>query len=113
MKLSDIQVGMTVYHSNRLTWGKGIVVKRSQPDGFAILFGGKRPRGGVWDVVVKFEAHDDNTTVKPSWLRTTPNKRRMREMIKFFTGRGQKAYERDGRLILEDAIPTEAIHEHP
>lgn len=93
MKLSEIEEGMTVYHSHRLTWGKGVVVERARIDGFGLLFGGRRPRGGVWDVIVKFEGHDDNTAVKPSWLRATPNKRRMREMIKFFEGRGQKAYE--------------------
>ena len=105
MKLADIREGMTVYHAFRLTWGKGVVVKRAQCDAFNLLFGGKRPRGGVWDVVVQFEAHEagDVTTVKPTCLRTSPNKKRMREMIKLFTQRGQKAYEKEGRLILEDS----------
>lgn len=96
MKLEDLSPGVTVYNKLYVSWGKGMVIAVAHADGLETLF----ERGSRFRVVVKFESMEKPVRLMPKFLRATPNRKRIKEMVAYYQSRDVKAIDGGDRLIL-------------
>jgi len=97
MNWNDIRPGTIVYHRILTHWGKGKVIKISFVDCYEAMF-----ERGSRRIVIDFEGLETPARLKLSAIRKTPNKKKIREMVAFYQGRGVDARDGGDRLL----IPT-------
>jgi len=93
----DLKPGATVYHSLLTHYGKGEVLQVVLVTLLEALF-----EQGTRRVLVQFEGCNEPVRTVATLLRKTPNKKKIREMVKFYQRRGTPAEDGGDRLILPD-----------
>ena len=91
----DICTGATVYHTLMTHWGKGIVKEVVLVDALERVF-----ERGTRRILVDFKHRPLTVRLTLRELRKTPNRRKIRDMVKFYQGRGVDAKDGGDRLIL-------------
>lgn len=89
MKWSDIYPGVTVYHNMFTHWGPGVVksVNTSYGRKFAL---------------VDFEFDEGMATSRATEIRMTPNRKKIKAMVKIYAAMGIDAKDGGDRLILPE-----------
>lgn len=95
MRWNDIYPGAIVYHKIYTHWGKGVVEKVVSTTGLEAMF-----ERGSRRAIVRFEHEEGAARCNASVLRTTPNKKKIREMVKLYQERGVDAQDGGDRLII-------------
>ncbi len=90
MKWADIHPGAIVYHGLLTHYGKGTVIRIAES-----IFDKK-----LRAVIVKFEGRGATSRLRAGQLRKTPNKKKIRQMVKFYHDRGKVAADGGDILIL-------------
>lgn len=97
MNWKDLKIGSTVYHTIMTHWGKGIVERIDGANYLEAMF-----EKGNRRIVIRFEGREGLARLQNRDLRKTPNKKRIREMVEFYKGRGVKAINAGDRLIIPE-----------
>lgn len=95
MHWRDIKPGKVVYHSVYTTKGRGVVVGVTESSLLEAVVTGKVRKYAL----VNFE-HGGECTCSLSMLRKFPNRKKIKEMIAYYTSRGTPAEDGGDRLII-------------
>lgn len=95
MTWSDVREGGTVYHVLMTHWGKGIVEQVVLVSALERMF-----ERGTRRVLVNFDAVQGTVRMTVRELRKTPNRKKIRDMVEFYQGRGVNARDGGDRLVL-------------
>lgn len=96
MHWADIKPGAVVYHRVYTSYGRGVVVGVTASDWLEHAVLGKRRKY----VVVRFEHSGSETNdCRLSVLCKSPNRKKIKEMVDFYTSRGTPAEDGGDRLI--------------
>lgn len=98
---SEIRPGVIVYHGLFTHLGKGVVVCVQAANMFESMF-----EKGNRRVVVDWEDKDASSRHKLLELRKSPNKKKIRDMVRIYKLRGQEAKDGGHILILPKATTT-------
>lgn len=95
MNWRDVQPGVAVYHSLMTHWGQGIVQKVVMANMMERMF-----ERGTRRVIVEFDGLETPTRMQLSSLRKTPNRKKIRHMVRFYQSRGVDAKDGGDRLVI-------------
>ena len=95
MNLRDITEGATVYHRIYTHLGAGVVQSIKRTNVLESMF-----EKGAVRIMVKFAGHNDVWRVRPSEIRKTPNRAKIKAMVKLYADRGDVAIDGGDILIL-------------
>lgn len=95
MRWRDVYEGAVVYHVTYVSFGRGVVSHIRAATPLELIFDRRKKH-----VVVKFEHTDGLVDAQASQLRTTPNRKKIREMIAYYATRDKVAADGGDRLIL-------------
>ena len=99
MRWADLKPGAIVYHTIMTHWGKGIVEKIQDSNFLEAIF--EKGKGNR-RLIIRFEGRDNLARMSNRELRKTPNKKKIREMVIFYNGRGVNAVDAGDRLIIPE-----------
>lgn len=95
MRWRDVYEGAVVYHVTYVSFGRGVVSHIRAATPLELIFDRRKKH-----VVVKFEHTDGLVDAQASQLHTTPNRKKIREMIAYYATRDKVAADGGDRLIL-------------